>query len=46
MPWEDAVEEAYERKILKYVEIAVDVEQRGWKAKGLPCRSWLSRLSG
>lgn len=29
--WEDAVEEAYERKSLKYTELAGNVGKRGWK---------------
>ncbi|KAJ8251061.1 hypothetical protein GJAV_G00216820 [Gymnothorax javanicus] len=33
VPWEDAVEEAFKRKSLKYAELAADAEQRGWKAK-------------
>ncbi|KAJ7999811.1 hypothetical protein DPEC_G00198290 [Dallia pectoralis] len=32
VPWEAAVEEAFERKSLKYTELAADAEQRGWKA--------------
>lgn len=47
MPWEDAVEEAYERKSLKYTELAADVGQRGWKAKVCPvedgCRGFVGK---
>ncbi len=33
VPWEGAVEEAYERKKLRYAELAADAQQQGWKAK-------------
>lgn len=33
MPREGAVEEAYERKKLRYAELAADAQQKGWKAK-------------
>ncbi|KAJ8011633.1 hypothetical protein DPEC_G00060290 [Dallia pectoralis] len=45
VPWEAAVEEAFERKSLKYTELAADAEQRGWKAKVCPvevgCRGFV-----
>ncbi|KAJ7998144.1 hypothetical protein DPEC_G00219550 [Dallia pectoralis] len=47
VPWEAAVEEAFERKSLKYTELAVDAEQRGWKAKVCPvevgCRGFVGK---
>ncbi|MGH0151409.1 UNVERIFIED_CONTAM: hypothetical protein FKN15_019883 [Acipenser sinensis] len=33
MPWEDAVDEAYERKKLRYAQLAAQVEQRGWRVQ-------------
>lgn len=46
-PWEDSVEEAFERKALKYSELAADAEQRGWKARIYPvevgCRGFFGR---
>ncbi|MGH0150319.1 UNVERIFIED_CONTAM: hypothetical protein FKN15_050191 [Acipenser sinensis] len=36
VPWEDAVDEAYERKKLRYSEIAAEAEQRGWKVQVYP----------
>ncbi|CDR07751.1 unnamed protein product, partial [Oncorhynchus mykiss] len=30
VPWENSVEEAYERKKLRYTELAADATQRGW----------------
>jgi len=47
VPWEDAVEEAYERKSLKCAEPAADVERLGWKAKiclvEVGCRGFVGR---
>ncbi|MGH0153763.1 UNVERIFIED_CONTAM: hypothetical protein FKN15_025193 [Acipenser sinensis] len=31
VPWEDAVDEAYERKKLWYAQLAAEAEQRGWR---------------
>jgi hypothetical protein len=31
VPWEKSTEEAYERKKLRYTELAADVQQEGWK---------------
>lgn len=31
--WESAVEEAYERKKLRYLDLAADAKQQGWKAE-------------
>ncbi|KAJ8286662.1 hypothetical protein GJAV_G00041730 [Gymnothorax javanicus] len=36
VPWEAAVEQAYERKKLGYEELTADVRQRGWTAKVRP----------
>ena len=38
--WEAAVGEAYERKRLKYSDIATKAEQRGWRAQVLPVEVW------
>ncbi|KAM3863017.1 neuronal PAS domain-containing protein 4-like [Diretmus argenteus] len=47
VPWESAVEEAFERKSPKYTELAADAEQRGWKAKVCPvevgCRGFVGK---
>ena len=46
VPWESAVEEAYERKKLRYADLAADAQQRGWKAKVCPvevgCRGFVA----
>ena len=46
VPWENSVEEAYERKKLRYTELAADAQQRGWKAKVYPvevgCRGFVA----
>ena len=46
VPWEDAVEEAYERKKLRYSNLAADAEDRGWKARFRPvevgCRGFVA----
>ena len=46
VPWEGAVEEAYERKKLRYSELAADAQQQGWKAKVCPvevgCRGFVA----
>ncbi|XP_056138426.1 hydrocephalus-inducing protein homolog [Lampris incognitus] len=36
VPWEAAVQEAFERKKLRYTELAMEAEQRGWRAKIYP----------
>jgi len=33
VPWEDAVDEAYERKKLQYAQLATEAEQRGWRVQ-------------
>ena len=46
VPWEGAVEEAYERKKLRYAELVADAQQQGWKAKVRPvevgCRGFIA----
>ena len=46
VPWEAAVGEAYERKRLKYADIAAEAEQRGWRARVFPvevgCRGFVA----
>ena len=46
VPWENSVEEAYERKKLRYTELAADATQRGWNAKVWPvevgCRGFVA----
>ena len=46
VPWEDNVEEAFERKKLRYTELAAQAEQRGWRAKICPvevgCRGFVA----
>ena len=46
VPWEEAVEEAYERKKLRYADLAATAEDRGWKAKVRPvevgCRGFVA----
>ena len=45
VPWEDAMEEAYERKHLRYSELAAEARQRGWNAEVRPvevgCRGFV-----
>ena len=36
VPLEGAVEEVYERKKLRYAELAADAQQQGWKSKICP----------
>lgn len=46
VPWENSTNEAYERKKLRYIELAADAQQRGWKAKVYPvevgCRGFVA----
>ncbi|KAJ8410049.1 hypothetical protein AAFF_G00210900 [Aldrovandia affinis] len=44
VPWEAAVGEAYERKRLKYSDIAAEAEQRGWRAQCSRSRSGVEVL--
>lgn len=47
VPWEAAVEDVFERKRLKYTELAAEAEQCRWKAKVCPveigCRGFVSK---
>ena len=46
VPWESSVEEAYERKKLRYMELAADAKQQGWKVRVRPvkvdCRGFVT----
>ena len=46
VPWENSIEEAYERKKLRYTELAADATQRGWNTKICPvevgCRGFVA----
>ncbi|KAE8288507.1 hypothetical protein D5F01_LYC12379 [Larimichthys crocea] len=46
VPWESAVDEAYECKCLKYTDIAAEAEQCGWRTQVLPvevgCRGFVA----
>ena len=46
VPWEAAVGEAFERKQLKYADVAAEAEQRGWRTQVLPvevgCRGFVA----
>ena len=47
VPWEDAVDEAYERKHLRYADLAAEAQHRGWNAEVRPvevgCRGFVAR---
>ena len=47
VPFEDSVEEAYERKKLRYADLGAEAEQRGWKVRFCPvevgCRGFVAR---
>lgn len=36
IPWEDATDEAFERKMVRYVDLKAEAEQRGWRAEVHP----------
>lgn len=46
VPWEDAIDEAYERKKLHNANLAAEAEERGWRVKvhpvGVGCRGSLA----
>ncbi|KAJ8333436.1 hypothetical protein SKAU_G00414440 [Synaphobranchus kaupii] len=46
VPWEDAIDEAYERKKLRYANLAAEAEERGWDVKLRPvevgCRGFVA----
>lgn len=45
VPWEDSMEEAYERKHLRYADLAAEARHRGWKTEVRPvevgCRGFV-----
>ncbi|XP_061093280.1 uncharacterized protein LOC133125737 [Conger conger] len=47
VPWEDRLEEAFERKLSKYAGLVSDCQQAGWRARCLPvevgCRGFAAR---
>ena len=47
VPWEDAIDEAFERKRLRYAKLAAEAEGRGWNVKVWPvevgCRGFVAR---
>ncbi len=47
VPWEDSIEEAFERKRLRYANLAAEAEGRGWNVKVWPvevgCRGFVAR---
>ncbi|KAL1263729.1 hypothetical protein QQF64_006468 [Cirrhinus molitorella] len=47
VPWEDAINEAFERKRLRYANLAAEAEGRGWNVKVWPvevgCRGFVAR---
>ena len=47
VPWEERIEEAYERKNLKYQELVKDCQQNGWKiwffAVEVGCRGFVGQ---
>lgn len=47
VPWEDAVDEDNERKMLRYVDLEAEMEQRGWRGRVGPveigCRGFVGR---
>ncbi|MGH0140139.1 UNVERIFIED_CONTAM: hypothetical protein FKN15_010183 [Acipenser sinensis] len=49
VPWEDAVDEAYERKKLRYAQLATEAEQRGWRVRVYPvevgCRGFVAHYN-
>ena len=46
VPWEDTIEEAFERKRLRYANLAAEAEGRGWKREGVASWGGLQRLCG
>ncbi|XP_053332775.1 uncharacterized protein LOC128506382 [Clarias gariepinus] len=47
VPWEDRLEEAFERKLSRYAGLVSDCQQAGWRARCLPvevgCRGFAAR---
>ena len=42
VPWEAAVGEAFERKRLRYSDVAAAAEHRGWNAQEFGCRGFVA----
>ncbi len=46
VPWEEAIDEAFERKWLRYADLAAEAEDRGWKVNVRPvevgCRGFVA----
>ncbi len=46
VPWEEAIDEAFERKRLRYADLAAEAEDRGWKVNVHPvevgCRGFVA----
>ena len=46
VPWEEAIDEAFERKRLRYANLAAEAEERGWNVKVWPvevgCRGFVA----
>ncbi len=46
VPWEEAIDEAFERKRLRYADLAAEAEDRGWKVNVRPvevgCRGFVA----
>lgn len=46
VPWEDSLEEAYERKYIRYAELAAETQLRGWNTEIRPvekgCRGFVA----
>ena len=46
VPWEDAIDEAHERKTLRYANLAAEAEERGWSVRVRPvevgCRGFVA----
>ncbi|XP_062916611.1 uncharacterized protein LOC134352920 [Mobula hypostoma] len=49
VPWEDSLEEDFERKLSKYAGLVSNCQQAGWRARCLPvqvgCRGFVARSS-
>ncbi|KAL3973956.1 proto-oncogene serine/threonine-protein kinase Pim-1 [Sarotherodon galilaeus] len=49
VPWEEAIEEAFERKKLQYANLAAEAEDRSWKIKVRPvevgCRGFVASIT-
>ena len=47
VPWEERIEDAYERKLAKYQDLVADCQQQGWRVWCLPvevgCRGFVGQ---